>query len=251
MEKKPFKTKKERQRAKVAQIVFIGICLVFVTALIILVVQLVGCQKKDSEAVLSVTSTSEEPTVSSSTVEPTPTLEPTSTPTPTPTVAPTSTPTPTPEPTSTPTPSPEPTPTPEPTSTPTPKPTKAPEKPEPTAEPTKAPEKPELTPTSAPKPSDPPGRDLRAEYDAVLAHIKNLGYTVTSENSEKYKVYFTNKTGTYKGIAHVGRGEREWEIDYFPVDINDPNATYEYAGIGFDPIAMLDEIDPSWMNYGG
>lgn len=200
------------------------------------------------------------------------TADPTDTPTPLPTDTPTQTVTETPSPVPTETPTPEPTSTPVPTETPvptnTPEPTEAtetitepeeskeeivettPEETEPEISETEATET-TPPPATTPQPSDPPGRDLRGEYDAVLAHIKNLGYTVTSENSEKYKIYFSNATGTYNGYAIVGRGEREWTVNYYPVDGNDPNATYEYYNVGFDPIAMLNEIDPSWMNYGG
>ena len=212
-----------------------------------IVISIAACTKKDE----STSSTTEQTTLTETTVS-----ESTTVPTNTPTSVPTNTPTPSPKPTETPTPVPTDTPTPKPTATPTPKPTKAP-KPtqaptETTAKPTDPPtESSAPTTTKAPEQSDPPGRNLRAEYDATLAYIKALGYTVTVENSEKYKIKFTNATGTYKGSAIIGRGEREWEVDYFPIDRSDPNATYAYYGIGFDPIAQLDEIDPSWMNYAG
>ena len=213
-----------------------------------IVIFLAACTKKDES---QTSSTTEQTTLTETTVS-----ESTTVPTNTPTSVPTNTPTPSPKPTETPTPVPTDTPTPKPTATPTPKPTKAP-KPtqaptETTAKPTDPPtESSAPTTTKAPEQSDPPGRNLRAEYDATLAYIKALGYTVTVENSEKYKIKFTNATGTYKGSAIIGRGEREWEVDYFPIDRSDPNATYAYYGIGFDPIAQLDEIDPSWMNYAG
>ena len=227
-----------------------------------------SCNAKEESSDTSITTTQ----VTDGTSEITESPIPTDTPTPLPTDTPTPTVTQTPSPTPTETPTPEPTSTPVPTETPvptnTPEPTEAtetitepeeskeeivettPEETEPEISETEATET-TPPPATTPQPSDPPGRDLRAEYDAVLAHIKNLGYTVTSENSEKYKIYFSNATGTYNGYAIVGRGEREWTVNYYPVDGNDSNATYEYYNVGFDPIAMLNEIDPSWMNYGG
>ena len=249
---------KNAKRAERARWILVGVVVVVVALVAGLTISLVGCNKKSTETSGTVEALPTESTTATTTAEPTSTPEPTVAPTATP--EPTVTPTPTPEPTETPTPTPEPTSTPEPTatptSTPTPKPTKSteptvtPEPPPPTSTPEPATPTPTTPPSNpTPTPSDPPGRDLKSEYETVLAHIKSLGYTITSENSEKYKIKFTNATGTYKGSAIIGRGEREWEISYLPIDSNDPNATYSYCNIGFDPIGMLNEIDPSWMNY--
>lgn len=199
------------------------------------------------------TETTTEPTTEAPTDTPTPV--PTDTPTPIPTDTPTPVPTdtPTPEPTTTSTPTPKPTKTPEPTpsSTPTPKPTKTPD-PTPSSTPTPTPLPPPPPPsetTPEPTPSDPPGRDFKAEQQAGIEHTKALGYTVTKvyDNSE-YAFKFENATGTYRGAAHLRSGG-VWYVTYGPIDSGDPNATYKYGGSDSSLIALLDSIDPAWMNY--
>jgi len=200
--------------------------------------------------------------------------DPTDTPTPMPTDTPTPTVTATPSPAPTETPTPEPTSTPVPTKTPvptnTPETTEAteattepeeskeeiaettPEAAEPETSETEATETtppPETTPE--PTPSDPPGRDFKAEQEAGIEHAKALGYRITRvyDNSE-YAFLFENATGTYYGSAHVTSGGL-WRISYSAVDSSDPNATYVYAKSGSDIVVLLDGIDPAWMNYGG
>ena len=177
-------------------------------------------------------------TTTESTTAPTPTDTPTPVPTDTPTPIPTDTPTPT----STPTPKPTKTPDPTPTNTPTPKPTKTPD-------PTPTPDIPSPTPTSAPTPV--PGRDLDAEHASGVARLKELGYTITMDDRDTHWIRFTNQTGTYAGAADIGRGDSAWCVSYRPVNKDDPNATYKYVTSGEDLLAMINEIDPSWMGYEG
>lgn len=164
------------------------------------------------------------------------------------------------------TPTPEPTPTPVPTDTPTPKPTKS-------TKPTKAPTEPtepkptETTPKpteTTPKPTDPPptdpptptpdtgGRDYNAEQQAGVQRAKELGYTITKVGDAKseYCFYFQNATGTYSGTAYI-MSSKQWSISYRAVDDSDPNATYKYSKRSNDIVMLLNNIDSSWMYYGG
>lgn len=264
MRKAPRKNKQELYKRRFVYLVS-GVALFW-----IVIIVLIGCIDKSKKAPKeSVPSSSSETTIVTTTTETTsePTTESTTEPTPTPTPTNTPTPEPTPTPVPTDTPTPEPTPTPVPTDTPTPKPTKStkptkaptePTEPKPTdppptettPKPTDPP--PETTPEpTQPKPTDPPGRDFKAEQEAGIAHVKALGYTVTKvyDNSE-YGFLFENATGTYKGSAYI-MSSKQWSVSYHSVDPNDPNATYSYSKRKNDLIALLDGIDPAWMNYSG
>ena len=261
MRRAPTRTNAERRLAWLVLTIFA----VSFIAIIIGGLQSCGRKAEPSDAA-PVTSSSE--TIAPTTSETTPTTETTTEPTtkaptdtPTPTETPVPTDTPTPIPTDTPTPVPTDTPTPEPTatSTPTPKPTKTPD-PTPSSTPTPTKE-PEPTPSSTPvpPPTDTPtptpdtgGRDYGAEQQAGIQHAKDLGYiiTYTGDASTEYAFKFTNATGTYSGSAYI-MSSTHWSISYRPVDNSDPNATYKYSKRSIDIVAALDEIDLSWMYYGG
>lgn len=257
MRKAPRKNKQELYKRRFAYLVS-GIALFW-----IVIIVLIGCIDKSKKAPKeSVPSSSSETTIVTTTTETT--SEPTTESTTEPTVAPTSTPTPEPTPTPVPTdtPTPEPTPTPVPTDTPTPKPTKStkptkatesskptePPPPETTPKPTDPPPPPETTPEPTTPTSDPNGRDYAAEQQAGISRAKELGYTVTKVGKSEYSFYFENATGSYLGSAYIARDKR-WVVSYYPVDDNDPNATYGVTKQGKDIVAILDSIDSSWLNY--
>ena len=45
------------------------------------------------------------------------------------------------------------------------------------------------------------------------------------------------------------RGDAKWNFDYEPVDPNDAGATYKYKDSSDNLIAMINNIDPAWLNY--
>ncbi|MBR5975529.1 MAG: hypothetical protein IK020_10155 [Clostridiales bacterium] len=96
-------------------------------------------------------------------------------------------------------------------------------------------------------------RDVPAEYQAAIATVQTLGYTITyqRESDVSFNVYFENHTGTYIGKAkcEIDRGAQEWRIYYYPADYSDPGSTYTYTQFGPDPVSLLNGIDSSWIDY--
>ena len=92
---------------------------------------------------------------------------------------------------------------------------------------------------------------MDAEFDAAVARLKELGYTVFSTNKVEHIFKFKNATGTYVGGAYVMTGDGSWCLGYYPKDSSDPGATYSYTNTGVNLVGMINELDPSWMNYGG
>lgn len=129
------------------------------------------------------------------------------------------------------------------TATPTPKPTATS-----VPEPTDPPETP--TPIPEPEPTEPePTEDPKlAEYEAGMAHVQALGYTLVHSDASSYAFSFTNATGTFHGAVYPS-GDRMgcWILEQKPVDPDDRG--YRCDGYDLDLISMLDEIDPSYMNY--
>ena len=128
-------------------------------------------------------------------------------------------------------------------------PTQEPTTPEPSEEPVATSE--ETEPTAPPPDTstpEPPSRDFDAEFDAGLARVGELGYRTFGASKSEHNFEFANTNSTYYGLVEL-RSDGKWCVDYYPASFNDPGATYFYHKTGNDLVAMINEIDSSWMDY--
>ena len=110
-------------------------------------------------------------------------------------------------------------------------------------------------------PADPPtptpdtdGRDYLAEQKEGIKHLEEQGYVISwvhEEHKQEYAFCFFNATGTYKGTAYHNNSAGIWIVSYYPVNDEDPNATFGYTKGSGSLIKVLDGIDPAWIYYEG